>query len=131
MKVLEDIQPNRLEYYNEWNSASQLNEQDYLDLLSDTIFVPCPRGNNTETFRFYEALERGCIPVFTELPRALENSGIPFLETKTWKEVVVLIEHLNKNIDELVKYQASILDGWLKYKEGLRQDVSSWLRLAV
>jgi GR25 family glycosyltransferase involved in LPS biosynthesis len=131
MKVLEDLQPNRVEYYNEWNSSSQLNEQDYLDLLSDTIFVPCPRGNNTETFRFYEVLEQGCIPVFTELPVVLENSGIPFLETKTWREVVELIEHLNKNIDELVKYQASILDGWLKYKESLRKDVSSWLSLAV
>jgi GR25 family glycosyltransferase involved in LPS biosynthesis len=119
MAPLETLQPNRLEYYNEWNSPSQLKGQDYLDLLSDTIFVPCPRGNNIETFRFYEALERGCIPVFTELPVVLENSGIPFLETKTWGEVVELIEGLNKNINELVRYQASILDGWLKYKERL------------
>jgi hypothetical protein len=127
MRVLEDLKPNRLEYYKEWKSSSQLRGQDYLDLLSDTMFVPCPRGNNIETFRFYEALERGCIPVFTELPLVLENSGIPFFKAKTWIEVREHIEALNKNIDELIKYQVSIFDAWSTYKERVRKGVCVWL----
>jgi GR25 family glycosyltransferase involved in LPS biosynthesis len=131
MNPLTRIQSNRLEYYKEWSSPSQLNEQDYLELLSDTIFVPCPKGNNVETFRFYEALERGCIPVFTELPLVLEDSGIPFLKSKTWAEVADLIEHLNMNKELLLQYQVSIVDGWSAYKERLQKSVSSWLCLTV
>jgi len=32
-------------------------------LMGETTFCPCPGGNNFETFRFYEALEAGCVPV--------------------------------------------------------------------
>jgi len=131
MKVLKDIQPRRLEYYKEWNSPSQLNEEEYIELLSDTVFVPCPRGNNLETFRLYEALEHGCIPVFTELPASLEDSGIPFLATRNWDDIKELIEHLNKNKGQLLQYQTSILGGWSSFKERLKKDVSSWLTLAV
>ena len=35
----------------------------YVDLTADTVFVPCPAGNNPETFRHYEALELGAIPL--------------------------------------------------------------------
>jgi hypothetical protein len=131
MKVLTDIQPSRLEYYKEWNSPSQLNKEEYIELLSDTVFVPCARGNNLETFRLYEALEHGCIPVFTELPTVLEDSGIPFLATRNWNDIKELIEHLNKNKDQLLQYQTTILGGWSSFKERLKKDVSSWLTLAV
>ena len=36
---------------------------EYLSIMADTIFVPCPAGNNPETFRHYEALELGSIPL--------------------------------------------------------------------
>jgi len=35
----------------------------YIQLLADTAFAPCPAGNNPETFRHYEALEVGAIPI--------------------------------------------------------------------
>ena len=131
MEPLTRIKSNRIEYYKEWSSPYKLSEHDYLILLSDTIFVPCPRGNNVETFRFYEALECGCIPVFTQLPLALEDSGIPFLKTRTWNDVANLMEDLNKNKDQLIQYQSSILEGWSAFKERQKVAVSSWLRLTV
>ena len=129
MKPLLEVKPNRVEFYSDWNSPEQLNEKEYLDLLSDTAFVPCPRGNNVETFRFYEALERGCIPVFIELPSCLEDSGIPFLQTKTWLDVANLICHLNKNPEQLVQYQRVLLEGWVKYKVLLKKKVVEWMKL--
>lgn len=126
IKPLVQIEPNVVEFYSEWNSPSQLGQQDYLDLLSDTVFVPCPRGNNIETFRFYEALERGCIPVFTELPPILHESGIPFLRTETWEEVATLMLHLIKNPEQLHHYQVSIISGWMQYKERLRKKILLW-----
>ena len=41
----------------------KLTTANHLDMLLETVFALCPRGNNLETFRFYEALESGAIPV--------------------------------------------------------------------
>ena len=41
----------------------KLTTANHLDMLLETVFALCPRGNNFETFRFYEALESGAIPV--------------------------------------------------------------------
>jgi len=126
IKPLFEIEPNRVKFYNDWNSPSQLAKEDYLDLLSDTIFVPCPRGNNIETFRLYEALESGCIPVFTEVPVILHDSGIPFLRTETWLEAATLMKHLISNPEQLHHYQVSLVSAWMHYKERLRKKVLQW-----
>jgi GR25 family glycosyltransferase involved in LPS biosynthesis len=126
IQSLAEIEPNRVELYNEWNSASQLCEQDYLDLLSDTVFVPCPRGNNIETFRIYEALECGCIPVFTEIPAVLHDSGISFLSAETWGDMVELMKGLINNPEQLYHYQVSIVSAWMQYKERLRKKILTW-----
>ena len=127
LSVLEKIEPKVLTYYPDWNDPSQLKESEYLSLLQDTIFVPCPRGNNIETYRFYEAIESGCIPVFTELPEILLESGIPFLRTNTWEEVAELMNRLLKNPIELESYHKSIYNGWLAYKKQLQAKVQAWL----
>jgi hypothetical protein len=127
LSPLQKIEPKFVEFYPEWKDPSQLKEHDYVTLLQNTIFVPCPRGNNIETFRFYEALESGCIPVFTELPEILVESGIPFLKTSTWEKVADLIEHFMKNPTQLEQYRKSIYDGWLSYKKVLQGKVQAWL----
>ena len=43
-----------------------LTTANHLNMLLDSVFVLCPRGNNLETFRFYEALESGAIPIFVK-----------------------------------------------------------------
>ena len=126
MRPLADIEPNKVDFYNEWNSPSQLSEKDYLDLLSDTIFIPCPRGNNIETFRIYEALECGCIPVFVEIPSILEDTGISFLRAESWLEVTELMKDLIKDPEQLHHYQITLLSGWMQYKERLRKNVLTW-----
>eukprot|EP01041_Mallomonas_annulata_P006486 gene6486-13091_t len=37
---------------------------EYIKVMSNSVFSPCPGGNNPETFRHYEALELGTIPLF-------------------------------------------------------------------
>ena len=41
----------------------------YLDSLRRAIFAPCPSGNNWETFRHWEALASGAIPVSVVPPK--------------------------------------------------------------
>ena len=40
---------------------------EHLTALENTVFALCPRGNNVETFRFYEALETAAIPILTRV----------------------------------------------------------------
>ena len=42
--------------------------EEYVALLADTALVLCPAGNNPETFRHYEALEAGAVPLFVRPP---------------------------------------------------------------
>jgi hypothetical protein len=122
------ISPSNIKFYEDWKHPTQLDEKSYLDLLLNTVFVPCPRGNNVETFRFYEALECGCIPVFTELPGVLENVGLPFLKTETWKDVADIIKHFDTNKTLLKEYHTSLMDAWAVYKTSLKKKVSDWLK---
>lgn len=47
-----------------WNSDANLSGDDYMDILGDSKIVAClPGFSNVETYRFYEALEAGAIPV--------------------------------------------------------------------
>jgi hypothetical protein len=47
-----------------WDDPGGLNTAQYAELLTDTVFALCPRGNQSvDCFRFYEALEAGAIPI--------------------------------------------------------------------
>ena len=47
----------------------------YLHALSNTVFALCPPGNNPETFRIYEALERGAIPILVQAEAEKDFAG--------------------------------------------------------
>ncbi len=48
----------------QWNDPAALDTQRYAEMLNDTVFALCPRGNRAvDCFRVYEALEAGAIPI--------------------------------------------------------------------
>jgi GR25 family glycosyltransferase involved in LPS biosynthesis len=127
---LESIKPKSVKYYSEWRDSRQLTEEEYMILLHNTFFVPCPGGNNIETYRFYEALECGCIPVFIEIPKVLLDAKIPFLNTCTWEEVKIMIEYFIKNPEAMKEYRKSILLAWSNYKECIKISLKQWINMA-
>jgi len=48
-----------------WNHPTATKEKLYLSLMGNSKFCPILKGQNPETFRLYEALESGCLPVTT------------------------------------------------------------------
>ena len=52
------LQPN-------WNHPTATKEKLYLSLMGNSKFCPVLKGQNPETFRLYEALESGTLPVTT------------------------------------------------------------------
>ena len=51
----------------------------YLHTLSNTVFALCPAGNSPETFRIYEAIERGAIPILLR-----SEPDLDFIESDMW-----------------------------------------------
>jgi hypothetical protein len=56
------------------------------DLASGYKFIACPRGNGTDTHRFWETLYRGSIPVVkkSRWSNSVKAMGLPVLELDEW-----------------------------------------------
>lgn len=51
-----------------------------VEQLVNTVFVPCPPGIKPETFRHYEALEAGCIPLI------VASKNAEYLDSEWWRD---------------------------------------------
>ena len=107
MKHLEDIGPHKLYWVEHWSDPSKLGESEYLEILQNSTFVACPVGQNPETYRLYEALEAGCIPV------------VP------GEHGAKVIKYLLSDPVRLNEYRQCILDKWAAIKQELRQKLNA------
>ena len=124
LEPLTQIQPHSLLLVNSWESPEKLTRNQYIARLLDSVFIPCPRGNNIETFRLYEALECGCIPLYVKTPgdeayiqRLQEELGI--LPVSSWGEAAALVNHLMKEKHLLETYRNTLLTQWRVWKNKL------------
>ena len=75
-------------------------------VLSATEFLPCPNGFvHPETYRLYEALECGCIPIvetaYNYYDRLFPNN--PFIKINKWSDARYIIKGWNNSQIELKK----------------------------
>ena len=126
------IEPNHKLLVDTWESKDKIERQQYLSVLLDTYFVPCLPGNNTETFRVYEALECGCIPLYvkqgdkdTHADYLMNEIGI--MPSSSWEEATKLMEHLLKNLSLLENYRTMILNRWVGLKKKLGASIQQVL----
>jgi hypothetical protein len=109
-----------------------LDKNAFTSLLGDTIFSPCPMGNVLlETFRLYESLEMGCIPLI-ERRRWLPYfdalmPGHPIPTFATWRAARCFVDAMLKNKSELANCQNIIGQWWRVYKMLLRKEVTSFV----
>jgi hypothetical protein len=87
---------------------------------------------NPETFRFYEALECGCIPVIvrTEANAAWVDwvtEYVPILSSANWEDARGLMNHLMGQKPMLEAYRAKVLEGWIGWRGRLRKEGVAWL----
>jgi hypothetical protein len=125
---------NKLVFMDEWRSPSMLGREECLSILLNSWFVPCPSGNNGETFRIYEALEAGAVPIvvqeagmddyFTFIGRYL-----PLLLAKSWEHAAQLIHTLKSEPEIYEKYRLQLLEAWENCKLHTKKTVSKILDL--
>ena len=109
-------------FYDDWKSSDQLGREEYIGELLNSKFVACPGGMNPETFRFYEALEMGCIPLYVRCPgddlyfqKLVENLQI--LDIPSWEGMRVVVEYMITNPEIMDKYRRLLLTNWMLWKK--------------
>ncbi len=84
----------------------------YLNNMMNTKICPIPRGANLETFRFYEAIRYGCIPVSEALPKAWYYDGAPIIRLKDWSELGGIVTTLLADTQLLQEKHEQVLKWW-------------------
>jgi hypothetical protein len=113
-----------------------LDRAAFLALLSNTVFSPCPMGNvMLETFRLYESLEMGCIPI-VERRRWMPYydrlmPGHPLPTFSSWREARRFVEALSRDESALAECQRTVADWWQSYKVKLRNEVALFVSLGL
>ena len=91
-------------------------------ILSSTVFVPCPNGFvHPETYRLYEALECGCIPIVENAYRYYDRlfPENPFLKIDKWMETKPAVKEWGTA--QIKKKQEECMTWWAQHKNQLQQ----------
>ena len=129
MRVLQGIGPSSSKFYDGWLSKDQLPELEYISESLNSIFMPCPSGMNAETFRLYEALENGAIPLVVRSEGddsliEMLKSNLAILNIPSWEHAAMLMQNLLNDKQMLEMYRNQLLGQWAQWKLKLKQQVS-------
>ena len=117
-----------------WNDQNQIEVKKYKEILSDSIFVPCPSGwggarGLKDCFRLYEALEAGSIPIvekddFAYFDKFFPNH--PILQTPDdWLGISDDMESLLEEPKKLQEYNEALIKWWQDYKSNLKTEIKN------
>lgn len=104
-------------------SKQGIGHKEYYERMRNAKIVPCPSGPETpDTFRFYEALELGCVPIADAIATNNINEGywnmlfgdeLPFPIIKDWKD---LKGHVEYHSDVFPATNNKVFAWWQQYK---------------
>jgi hypothetical protein len=112
--------------------GKKLTKAEYDALLGETVFSPCPMGNVViETWRLYESLELGCIPL-VETRVSLDYYGRlfgpnPIPAFDNWPQARRYAENLFSDRPGLLLKQNELRKWWTAQKAKLRVEVQTAL----
>ena len=119
---------------DDWNSPKMLSREETLSVLLNSWLIPCPSGQNSETYRFYEALEAGAVPILSkddisaEYIQYLQN-WLPLLLADNWSHAAQLVFALKSKPDVYEQYRLQLLNAWELMKHDVKGVVKSVFRV--
>ena len=125
--------PNHTYLVKKFNDPDYLSTRDYADVLNNSQFVLAPAGGaSNDSFRIYEALECGAIPVVMAWKDPLRfapsywhavfnTAKIPFIIGTTWQNAA---EHVQKLLDkgQVEQKRQECVKFWQKHKLQLQTE---------
>jgi hypothetical protein len=138
LDVFQFIKPNQKHECSGFCSADALATKGYAEMMNDAIFALCPPGQDSmDSFRVYEALEAGCIPVVlarTEKMQiypsywhaVMQSAGIndiPFIVADNWEKCADIIDKMLVNKSS-VQTQKECRQFWATIKKEWKKLIS-------
>jgi hypothetical protein len=122
---LQNLVPHSCHFVTEWDSPNMTKKDKYISDLSKSKFCPILRGNNVETFRLYEALEVGCIPIYIrqegdELFWKMISLNLGIIERKNWSEAITFMTELLNNPERAETYRNMLHKNWKLWKHTIK-----------
>jgi len=99
-----------------------ISAEEMSEVLSSTEFLPCPNGfYHPETYRLYEALQCGCIPIVEDTYKYYDRlfPSNPFIKVEKWADVRPILKSWEK--DQIKKKQEECINWWNNYKNNLQE----------
>lgn len=103
-------------------------------IYRDSIFVPCPSGRITpESFRVFEALENGAIPIVLQNDYWQLCYGIEFpaIQVFTWHEARETIDIMLRDERVLENYRKSCVEWWAESKAKTKKQVEDLVQRTI
>lgn len=97
--------------------SDHLRPKTLATLASTFKFIACPRGNGTDTHRFWETLYRGSIPVVkrSKWSESIAEIGIPMVQLNSWDFEEFIEQADDKTLMRFQPERISLL--WMEYWE--------------
>jgi hypothetical protein len=95
---------------------------EYQRMIANSKIIPVPGGMNPETFRLYEALEHGAIPLYvrSEGDTLFWNwlqTHLQIMEVKTWAQGAKVLELFRSSPEKAEQYRVGLLKQWTEWKQ--------------
>ncbi len=112
-----------------WDDPQSLSASEVKAVYSNSIFVPCPRGNDSlDSFRVWEALEAGALPIVEkdegDYFHQLLGANCLIQAPPDWSGVAADIDMLLKRRAALDQLYDDTMKWWEEYKKSLKSSVS-------
>jgi hypothetical protein len=129
LAALDDLKPNHKVLHGDWNSPTQKSRAEYAKLIARSRFVPIVRGNHFETFRMYETLEAGAVPIYVreegdDMYWNWLTSKIKLANITSWDLASKYIRHFLVNPSDEERYRKGLVEQWNAWKAELRATLS-------
>ena len=122
LQTMSAVEPNSMKLLPTWKHPLPEDAAEYMKTLAETKFIPCPPGQNFETYRLYEALEAGCIPVCVGNEKNEHDcynkliGDKAILIVKDWPSAKAMIQQINNSPEALNQIQDNLTKYWTNHK---------------
>jgi hypothetical protein len=127
LDIFADIKPNKSFSCSGFNANDGLDTAEYAKLLGRSKYVLCPPGQDSmDSFRIYEALEAGCVPItlnnslqFTLRPSYWHavfygEQKMPFVSEDEWELTRSVVHGVSQ--EEYEQHRKDCAAVWLRWK---------------
>jgi glycosyl transferase family 25 len=118
LEPLLSVEPHSCQLQPEWNHTTMTPKEEYLSILGNSKFCPILRGNHAETFRLYEALEAGALPITSITDTGFlgwieEHMGLSSLYP--WTQPLLAIQQ-----GQSESIRQAVCERWASWKKAIR-----------